>query len=553
MSSFPGFNLSTVFATVAGAVPDNELLVWRDRRLTYARADERINRLANHLVSFGLGVHTDRAGLPGHASGQDHIGLYLRNGNEYLEAMVAGYRARVAPFNVNYRYVEEELLYLLGDAGARALVYHAEFADRIAALRDRLPDLRVLIQVADDSGNDLLDGAVWYEDALAAAPAEAPATEPAPDDLYILYTGGTTGMPKGVLWRNDDIYIAAMGGRPYGSNDEHRSYEDVATAARNGGGGVRMLMIPPFMHGAAQWATFTAITNGGAVILPDDVVSLDPAPTLELAARERVVSFAVVGDAVARPLVREIETGRYDLSGVVVVGNGGAPLTPGVKDRLLAALPHVLVMDNVGSSETGYQMNHLDVAGQPAQTGRFTPSPSTVVVDESMTRLLEPGEDHIGWLAQRGRVPMGYLGDPDKTARTFPVLDGVRYSIPGDRARLLAGGEIELLGRDSVTINSGGEKIFAEEVEQAVSGHPAIEDVIVVGRPSERWGAEVVAVVQLAEGATLDEADLLAHCARHVARYKLPKAVVIRPKLARSPAGKADYRWAREQAVAAAS
>jgi acyl-CoA synthetase (AMP-forming)/AMP-acid ligase II len=551
MTSFPGFNLSTVFATVADAVPDQELLVWRDRRLTYGRADERVNRLANHLVAAGLGVHTDRAALAGHESGQDHIGLYLRNGNEYLEGMVAGFRARVAPFNINYRYVEEELLYLLRDAGARALIYHATFADRVAGLRDQLPDLRVLIQVADDSGNDLLPGALDYEEVLAAASPERPDTEPSPDDLYILYTGGTTGMPKGVLWRNDDIYIAAMGGRPYGSTDEHTSYESVAAAARNGGGGVRMLMIPPFMHGAAQWATFTAISNGGAVVLPDDVVSLDPAQALELAGRERVLSLTVVGDAVARPLVRAMETGHYDLSGVAVVGNGGAPLTPGIKDRLLAALPHALVMDNVGSSETGYQMNHYDTAGQPAQTGRFNPSASTVVVDEAMTRVVEAGEDHIGWLAQRGRVPLGYLGDPDKTARTFPVLDGVRFSIPGDRARLLASGEIELLGRDSVTINSGGEKIFAEEVEQAVAGHPAIEDVIVVGRPSDRWGAEVVAVVQVAEGETLDEEDLLAHCARHIARYKLPKAVVVRPRIVRSPAGKADYRWARDQAVAA--
>jgi acyl-CoA synthetase (AMP-forming)/AMP-acid ligase II len=552
MTTFTGFTLSTVFATVAATVPDNEMLVWRDRRLTYGRMDERINRLANVLAGAGHGLRAERAGLAGHQSGQDHLGLYLRNGNEYLEAMVAGYRARLAPFNVNYRYVDDELLYLLRDADVRALVYHAELADRVAALRDRLPGLRTLIQVADGSGNALLPGALDYEETLAAADPTPPDTEPSPDDLYILYTGGTTGMPKGVLWRNDDIYISAMGGRPFGSAEAHRSYDDVAAAARQGGGGVRILMIPPLMHGAAQWAAFNAITNGGAVVIPDDVHRLDAVATVALAARERVVSASVVGDAIARPLLEAIETGTYDLSGLAAVVNGGAPMTPVIKDRLLAALPHILVLDAVGSSETGIQMSHYSAAGQAATTGRFTAGADAVVVDEGLTRVLEPGEDHLGWLAQRGRVPLGYLGDADKTARTFPVIGGVRFSIPGDRARLLAGGEVELLGRDSVTINSGGEKVFAEEVERAVASHPLIADVIVVGRPSERWGSEVVAVVALAAGATVTDAELIEHCSRHIARYKLPKAVVVRPALVRSPAGKADYRWAREQALAAA-
>jgi acyl-CoA synthetase (AMP-forming)/AMP-acid ligase II len=550
VEDFEGFNLSTVFHTVAGAVPDNEMLVWRDRRLTYGQMNDRINRLANYLTSRGLGAHTRRADLAGHESGQDHLGLYLRNGNEYLEAMVAGYRARVASFNVNYRYVEEELVYLLRDAQAKAVVYHADFADRMTAVRDQLPALEVLIQVADDSGHELLPGAVAYEDIIADASPEVPPTRPSPDDLYILYTGGTTGMPKGVLWRHDDIYIAAMGGRPFGSHDGFESYEAIAAAAL-AGNGLRILISAPFMHGAAQWATFHAITSGGTIVLPDNVASLDPVDVLTLASRERVLSIPVVGDAIARPIVDELERHDYDLSSVAAITNGGAPLTPGLKDRLLAALPNAMLMDAVGSSETGIQMNHLSTAAAKATTGSFEPSPDTVVIDASLSRRLEAGDPEMGWLAQQGRVPLGYLGDAEKTVRTFPVIDGVRYSVPGDRAQLLDSGEIELLGRDAVTINSGGEKIFAEEVERAMAEHPDVYDVIVVGRPSTRWGSEVVAVVQLADGTSPTDDELLEECARHIARYKLPKAVIVRPQLVRSPAGKADYRWAREQVLAA--
>ena len=543
-----GFNLATVLATVAAAVPDQEVLVWRDRRLTYAELDARASGLAHLLVERGLGCHTERDRLAGHESGQDHLGIYLHNGNEYLEAMVGGLRARVAPFNVNYRYVEEELVYLLSDARPRALVYHAEFAPRLAAIRDRLPDLELLVQVADESGNPLLPGALDYESAVATP---APATGmPVPDgdDLYILYTGGTTGMPKGVLWRNDDIYVTSMGGTPFGSTEPFSSYEAVAEAARAGGGGMRLLMVPPFMHGAAQWSTFHTITGGGAIVLPDEVRRLDPADAIAVAARERVVSIPVVGDAVALPLVEEIERGDHDLSGLAALNNGGAPLTPGVRDRILAALPHALVMDAAGASETGLQMSSLSLKGMEAGTATFDPVPSTTVVDDLFSRVLEPGEGE-GWLAQRGRVPLGYLGDADKTARTFPVIGGVRFSIPGDRALLDAEGRIVLLGRDGVTINSGGEKIFAEEVERALAAHPAVRDVIVVGRPSQRWGSEAVAIVQLEEGAEATDEELLAEAERHIARYKVPKAIVRVPTVQRSPSGKADYRWARAQAT----
>ncbi len=543
-----GFNLSTVFATVAAAVPAQEVLVWRDRRLTYAQMDRRASGIAHLLVQHGLGCHAERDGLAGHESGQDHLGIYLHNGNEYLEAMVGSYRARVAPFNVNYRYVEEELVYLLTDAHTAALVYHAEFAPRLASIRDQLPDLRLLVQVADESGHDLLPGAIAYEDAVATPAPASGLPEPDGDDLYVLYTGGTTGMPKGVLWRNDDIYVTSMGGTPFGTTEPFESYEAIADAARAAAGGMKLLMIPPFMHGAAQWSTFHTITSGGTIVLPDEVKHLDAPDAMAVAAREKVVSIPVVGDAVALPLIEEVERGDHDLSGLAAFNNGGAPLTPGVRDRILEALPHILVMDAAGASKTGLQMSSLSLKGMEAGTATFNPVPTTTIVDDTYSRVLEAGEGE-GWLAQRGRVPLGYLGDEAKTARTFPVIDGVRFSIPGDRAVINAEGQIVLLGRDGVTINSGGEKIFVEEVERALAAHPAVRDVLVVGRPSERWGSEPVAVIQLEDGASATDDELLAEAAKHIARYKVPKAVVRVPLVQRSPSGKADYRWAKVQAT----
>jgi fatty-acyl-CoA synthase len=540
------FNLATVFRTVADAVPDQEVLVWRDRRLTYREMDRRIDGLAHWFAGRGLGMHTARSELAGHDSGQDHVGLYLRNGNEYPEAMIASYRARAIGFNINYQYVEEELVHLLNDAGARALVYHAEFAPRVAAIRDLVPTLEHLLQVPDESGHPLLQGAVDHETAVRTPAPLTPLGEPSGEDGFLLYTGGTTGMPKGVLWRQHDVYVAAMGGRPFGSPDPYTSYDEIAEAARNADGGLRLLMTAPFMHGAAQWSAFHMISTGGKIVLPDTITRMDPADWLRTAAREGVMSIPVVGDAMARPLVDELERQHYDLSALGAISNGGAPLSPGIASRLLAALPSILLLDAVGSSETGIQMNHVSAAGNEADTAVFSTEPDTTVLDDQRTRVLQPGEGQ-GWLARRGLVPLGYLGDPEKTARTFPEIDGERYSVPGDRAELLEDGRIRLLGRDAVTINSGGEKIFAEEVERALSSHPDVTDVVVAGRPSERWGSEVVAIVALREDSTATDDDLVAEAARHVARYKLPKAIVRRPAIARSPSGKTDYRWAREQ------
>jgi fatty-acyl-CoA synthase len=339
-----------------------------------------------------------------------------------------------------------------------------------------------------------------------------------------------------------------MGGRPFGSDQAMTSYDELADKARASAGAFAIMVIPPFMHGAAQWAAYNTVTMGGRLVIPDDVERMRPAAVLRLAERERVMGIPVVGDAIARPLLDEIETGDYDLSGLVTITNGGAPLSPTVRERILTALPHVMLLDAVGASESGAQMSTYSTAGTETQAATFTPQSDTAVISADLDRVLSPGEGQ-GWLARRDLIPLGYLGDEAKSARTFPTIDGVRWSVPGDRANVLDDGRIQLLGRDSVTINSGGEKIFAEEVERAIAAHPAVYDVVVVGRPSERWGSEVVAIVQLAEGGSATDEELADVCQKSIARYKIPKAFIRTAKVQRSPAGKADYRWAKEIAV----
>jgi 3-oxocholest-4-en-26-oate---CoA ligase len=541
------FTVPTVAKAVAAAIPDRDLVIWGERRYSYAQILERANRLAAHLHSRGLGCHTERSALAGHEVGQDLLGLYAYNGNEFVEALLGTFQARVAPFNVNFRYVKSELQYLLKDAGATALLYHAAFAPRVAEILPDLPQLRVLIQIADDSGNELVYGAVDYEAALASCSPESPPVQHSPDDLYVLYTGGTTGMPKGVLWRQHDIFMTSFGGRNLMTGEPFGSVDEIVAAAA-AGPGTKLMILPPLIHGAAQWSVMMAITTGQSVVFPSVVAHLDAEDVVRTIERERVTAVTVVGDAMARPLVAAIEKGIADVSSLAVVANGGALLTPFIKQRLIEALPNAVVVDGVGSSETGAQMHHMSMSGA-VSTGTFNAGPDTFVATEDLTAILHPGHDGMGWLAQRGYVPFGYKGDAAKTAKTFPVIDGVRYAVPGDRARHRADGSIELLGRDSVTINSGGEKIFVEEVETAIASHPAVADVVVAGRPSERWGQEVVAVVALAEGAHADADELVVHAAQSLARYKLPKAIVFRPVIERSPSGKADYRWAREQAV----
>ncbi|MGE5698431.1 MAG: acyl-CoA synthetase [Candidatus Sericytochromatia bacterium] len=549
MEDIVNFTVPAVARGVAAAIGDRILVTQGDKQYTYAEILDRSTRLASYLHSRGLGCHTERSSLPGHEVGQDLLGIYAYNGNEYIESMLGAWTARVAPFNVNYRYVKAELQYLLDDAGATALIYHSAFAPRVAEVLPELPHLKVLIQIANGSGHELLPGAVDYETVIASSSPEPPPVEPSPDDLYVLYTGGTTGMPKGVLWRQRDIFVTSFGGRNLVTGEVMGSVDEIVTRAAENPG-TKLMILPPLMHGAAQWGVMTAMTTGQSLVFASVVDRLDADEVVRTVEREKVSVVTVVGDAIARPLLAAIESRKADVSSLVAIANGGALLTPSIKERLINALPNGMVIDGVGSSETGAQMHHMSMSGA-VSTGKFNAGPDTFVAAEDLSSILSPGHEGIGWLAQRGYVPLGYKGDAAKTAATFPVIDGVRYAVPGDRARHLEDGSIELLGRESVTINSGGEKIFAEEVEMALASHPSVADVVVAGRPSERWGQEVVAVVALAEGASTDEAELISHAAQSIARYKLPKAVVFREAIQRSPAGKADYRWARQQAISA--
>jgi len=541
--------LAEVHEAISATRPDDSCLVFRDRRFTWGEVTERTRRLANALLDRGLGCHTERSDLDGHDSGQDHIGVYLHNGNEYLEVMLGALKARVASFNINYRYVAEELRYLLDDAHARAIVVHSQFAPILAEVLPDLANLDVILQVPDDSGNDLLPGAVWYEDALAAASPDRPNVKWSADDLYMLYTGGTTGMPKGVMWRNGDAMVECFGGSRTATTVE----EFVAEANT----GLQALLAPPFMHGAGHWMSFRTWLGGGTIFVQSVPEQLDPVDIWTLVESERLNFLLIVGDAFARPLLDELEhpTGRgpYDLESLTVLLSGGAALSANLKVEFLQHLPTVMIVDGLGSSEAGGQVSHVSAGGN-ASTGTFELTSGNVILSPQLDAVLAPTDTTTGWLAKTGRLALGYLGDADKTARTYPSIDGQRYAVPGDRARFVDDHPddfmVELHGRDSVTINSGGEKIFAEEVEAAIKAHPGVYDCVVAGRPSERWGSEVVAVVRIRSGHDVADTDLLSEAARHIARYKLPKAIVHVNEIVRSPSGKADYRWAKSIAQA---
>ncbi|MBD2896341.1 3-oxocholest-4-en-26-oate--CoA ligase [Actinomadura sp. RB99] len=533
----PQLDLATLHEAVAAAVPDREAMVWRDRRLSWSEVAGRTRRLAHVLHEHGLGVRGDRRAAEPWESPHDHLALYLHNGPEYVEGLVGAHKARVAPFNVNYRYVDDELAQLFADARPAAIMYHARFAEAIERVVKRLGVPPLLLQVADESGAGLLPGALDYEAALAAASADPlPGVRPEAGDLHILYTGGTTGLPKGVLWRIGDLMLGPLGMRRRDGSPLDDLDEAVARALRTD---QRVVVGPPLMHGAGTWSALGAWCAGGCVIFPDRVDGLDAADLMATAERERATRMPLVGDAFARPVADALERRPHDLRTLRTLINSAAAISPEVKRRLLDLLPGARIVDVLGSSESGFAVTR---AGAEART--FAMAPGGAVLSADRTRRLEPGEDELGWLAKGGdAIPLGYLGDPDKTAATFLTIGGDRLVVPGDRARHLADGTVEVHGREATTINTGGEKVFAEEVEGVLRELPGVEDALVVGRPSERWGTEIVAVLRPA--AAPEDGALRAGCAARLARYKIPKAFVRTDGSLRLPNGKADYAAAR--------
>jgi acyl-CoA synthetase (AMP-forming)/AMP-acid ligase II len=531
------FNLSELFEQVADAIPAREAIVAGERRLSYAQLDERATRLAQALRSRGIG--------PG-----DPVGLMLMNGSEYPEAMLAAFKLRAVPINVNYRYVASELRGLFEDADLVALVLHRAFAPRVAEVLPALPKLRELLVVEDGSGADArLPRAGDYEAALASASSKRDFPGRSSDDLYIVYTGGTTGRPKGVMWRHEDIFFAAMGGGdPLRTSGPIRTPEELVS--RITPQPIVALAAPPYMHAAAHWLLFTELTTGGKVVTTKGG-AFDPEEIWRLVDREQVNLLVIVGDAMATPLVDALgaQRGPGFAKSLILIASGGALFSPAVKQRLAERLPGRMLLDGLGASETG-TLGTEAPGGDPGAGPRFRVGPDTTVLDEALAPVA-PGSGVVGRLARRGHIPLGYYKDPAKSQATFVEVNGVRWALPGDLACVEADGSIRLLGRGSQSINTGGEKVFPEEVEAVLKGHPDVFDVLVVGVPDLRWGERVTAVVQPRAGTSLDAAALREYCRGRLAAYKIPRGFLAVDRVQRTPAGKADYRWARDAALRA--
>ncbi|HEY8042411.1 MAG TPA: acyl-CoA synthetase [Polyangiaceae bacterium] len=518
------FNIADLFESVVDVVPGRPAIVAGDTALTFAELDARANRLANALAQRGV-----RAG--------DHVGLYLYNGVEFVEAMLAAFKIRAVPININYRYVEEELAYLFANADLVALFVQSELAPRALAVKDRVPSLRTMVQVGD--GGD-------YESLLAGASPERRFGPRSGRDHYIIYTGGTTGMPRGVIWRHEDVFFAGLqGGNPGGPHLEKP--EELAPLVAGKEDALTFLPAAPFIHGAAQWAALIGLFGGGKVVLSPGR-SFDARQVCGLVASERVNTLLMVGDAMARPMVEALrEPGAsYDMSSLFVLASAGAILSDSVKDDLQALLPHVMVLNNFGATETGHQ----GMAGIGDATGgrpKFAMDESNTVLGDDL-RPIQPGSGVVGKLARRGRLPVGYYKDPEKTAATFVTIDGERWVMPGDLATIEEDGLITVFGRGAVCINTGGEKVFPEEVEAALKAHAGVMDAVVVGVPDEKWGQRVAAVIQPRPGADITLAGLEAHCRTRLAGYKIPRHLALVEQMVRHPSGKPDYRWAAETA-----
>ncbi len=536
-------NLASLQEAISAAIPETECLIYGARRFTWAQYNDRTRRLGEFMRQNGLGLHRERDGLGNWQSGQDHVALYMYNGNEYLESLMAAFKCRATAINVNYRYQGDELVYLLNNSGARAIIYHARFAAMLEGLRDQLPEIELWIQVDDGNGVPLLDGAVDYEAALAACPPAPMDPDCSDDDLFIIYTGGTTGLPKGVLWRQTDIFFALIAQTPVGTT-EAQTVDDVRRRVAGGRLG-KAMPLAPMMHASGTCMALGAMFRGSAIVIQETVDRFDAREIVQTFERERITQATLIGDAFAVPLLAEMDRGDYDLSPMSMINSGGAILSPGNKARLQGHMPAMLLVDAVGSSEAGRMAMNLSRGGKTESSVDFDMDVNARLVSEDRTRILQPGDDDIGWVAQAEPVALGYLNDREKTENSFPIIDGKRYAIPGDRARMNPGGGYHFLGRDSITINSGGEKIFAEEVEAALKTLPGILDAQVVGLPDEIWGQKVVAIVSKSGDVALGPEQVRDHCKTLIADYKAPKNVIFVDELYRAPNGKADYEWAR--------
>jgi acyl-CoA synthetase (AMP-forming)/AMP-acid ligase II len=524
MADLETYNFADVWEAVSDRIADRIAITCAGHHLTYRELEERANRLAHHLAAHGVG--------PG-----DHVGVYLTNGPEYLETMLAAWKLRAVPINVNFRYVAGELRYLFADAAPVAVVYGAEFADRMAEVVPEVPSIRHTLATGDE-----------YEAALAAASPERDFGPRSDDDLYVIYTGGTTGMPKGVVWRQADAFFACIGGgdpmrmsgavsKPAEVLDRIIDFEFCAYP------------LAPLMHAAAQWTSLSWLYCGGRVVLNPG--SFDPKQVWATIGPEKVNTLIIVGDAMARPLADEWDaSGPYEVDSLYAVGSGGAPLSAHLKERFHRMLPNAMITDGFGSSETGAQgSQRIQPGAESKGVTRFERlGEGTTVLDDDRKEV-QPGSGVVGRVALSGRIPLRYHNDPAKTAETFVEVDGTRWVVTGDMATVEADGSITLLGRGSVSINTGGEKVFPEEVESVLKGHPAVYDAVVVGVPDERWGERVCAVVAVTPGATPPTLGELAAFARErLAGYKVPRELVVVDEVVRSPVGKADYRWAKRAA-----
>jgi 3-oxocholest-4-en-26-oate---CoA ligase len=537
------YNLADLFESVVDVVPDREALVYIDhpgtgaeRRLTYAELDAAANSVAHHLIDAG--IH------PG-----EHLGLHLYNGIEYLQTILGCLKARVVPVNVNYRYVEEELVYLYRDADLVALVFDAEFTERVAAALPKTEKLRHLVRVGTPPDGAPQLAAVPFAQAEAAASLERGFGARSADDQFIIYTGGTTGMPKGVMWRQEDLFFSGLGGgAPTG--EPVGSPEELAERVAAGGEGITFFPTPPLMHGTSTLTAFIGFNFGQRIVVHRKFVPEEVLRTIE---KEKVTSVSLVGDAMLRPLIDALSGPMKgtDCSSMFSVSSSGAIMSETVRAQFTALVPNVMLLNNFGSSESGFNGTATDDSG-PEKGFRLRVNTRTAVVDPLTYEPVKTGEP--GRIAQRGHVPLGYYNDPKKTAETFFRRGDEQWVLLGDMATVDEEGIVTVLGRGSQCINTGGEKVYPEEVEQALKSHPDVYDALVAGVPDSKWGNHVAAVVQLREGAptpTLD--DIQSHCRTRLAGYKIPRQLVIAPEIQRSPSGKADYRWARTVAVESAA